>query len=431
MSTPVSHGWEKEMEEESPSPSPSYVWIPAKEKPKLIKRVESGESIAQVAADYKITPRHVSRIVAGLPGDGERQARAPAPRSAATKSGLVPISSRSRGLSATTRDLISFAYDLLAESHPMTLRQLHYAIFSFAGVHGLPYANTPADYKRLSRATTTARRNYRNWELEAINEHGPDIDCLDFMEQAHEERIAEKAGETCLYLPNDGCLIPPGWMVDETRQLEIASMWRDKAAFADSIESQYRHNKWESQPRHIEVWSEKATVLGSLRPVTDQYSVGIRVCHGFGSAGMEHDVGQSFAETGRKKLIHVFYVGDHDPSGHSIERDIHRRCTAAAGVTFDMVRLAIHATDIADFNLPPQTVKQSDSRAAGFRHVYGDDAATVELDALPVVELRRRVGSAIRELIDQEQWDHEVEIEAVQRASIMEFTETLRRCLRD
>ena len=44
----------------------------------------------------------------------------------------------------------------------MTLLQLHYAIFSAAKIE---YDNTPKDYKRLSRATTVARRSYRVLEL--------------------------------------------------------------------------------------------------------------------------------------------------------------------------------------------------------------------------------------------------------------------------
>ena len=44
----------------------------------------------------------------------------------------------------------------------MTLRQLHYAIFSASVI---AYANTQAEYKRLSKATTLARRAYRDWEL--------------------------------------------------------------------------------------------------------------------------------------------------------------------------------------------------------------------------------------------------------------------------
>jgi hypothetical protein len=48
--------------------------------------------------------------------------------------------------------------------------------------------------------------------------------------------------------------------------------------------------------------------------------------------------------------IAVFFLGDHDPSGHVIEEDIHRRAETASGKSFRMLRLAIHKEDIAAFN---------------------------------------------------------------------------------
>ena len=71
-----------------------------------------------------------------------------------------------RGKSKHTIELIRHAlWELLATYHPMTLRQLHYAIFSASVIK---YGNTPEDYKRLSRVTTAARRQYRDWELVAV-----------------------------------------------------------------------------------------------------------------------------------------------------------------------------------------------------------------------------------------------------------------------
>jgi hypothetical protein len=70
-----------------------------------------------------------------------------------------------RGLAKKTEELIAFAHTLLAEQHPMTLRQLHYAIFSAAKI---AYDNTQADYKRLSRATTLSRRTHRWGGIERI-----------------------------------------------------------------------------------------------------------------------------------------------------------------------------------------------------------------------------------------------------------------------
>jgi hypothetical protein len=283
-----------------------------------------------------------------------------------------------RGLSENTVELIEYARRLLEADHPQTLRQLHYAIFS---KQEIDYANDKASYSRLSRATTTARRAYREWEL---------------------------AGEIGT---EPGATIPPDWMVDEGRQPETVSVWDDAAGYIETVKRCYRRDNWQDQAHHAEVWSEKGTIMGAIRPIADKWGFTIRVCHGFGSTGMEQQIGECFERVA--KPITVFYLGDHDPSGHSIEEDIHRRVEVASGCEFIMRRLAIHPADIEAFNLPPQKIKASDSRAAGFREQFGSTAATVELDALPAAELRERVEQAVTTLVDFEKWERQV---AVQQA---------------
>jgi hypothetical protein len=166
-----------------------------------------------------------------------------------------------RGLSNSTKELLKYAHQLLSLDHPQTLRQLHYAIFSRQEI---PYQNTQADYKRLSRATTVARRSYRAWQL------------------------AGAAG----FEPEHA--IPPQWMVDETRQPERVNVWQDSDAYIDTVKRAYRRDNWQDQLQYCEVWSEKATILGAIRPVADQWGITLRVCHGFGSTGMEAQVGTFF-----------------------------------------------------------------------------------------------------------------------------------------
>lgn len=213
-------------------------------------------------------------------------------------------------------------------------------------------------------------------------------------------------------------------MVDETRQPETASVWRDADAYIDTVKRAYRRDNWQNQPQYCEVRSEKATVLGAIRPVADNWGITLRVCHGFGSTGMETQVGTLFE--GLSKEIAVFYLGDHDPSGHVIEQDIHRREQNASGIDFRMVRLAIHPADISLFNLPPQTIKASDSRAASFRRRFGSNAATVELDALPAAGLRRRVNESISGLIDHARWNRQVAVQQLELKCIAEFAERIR-----
>src|SRR5579864_9257227 len=100
-----------------------------------------------------------------------------------------------RGLAKDTARLIQYVNRLLHGNHPMTLRQLHYAIFSRKEI---AYDNTHADYRRLSRATTLARRVFREWELAGSDETS-----------------------------RPACWIDPSWMVDETREAETVSVWRD------------------------------------------------------------------------------------------------------------------------------------------------------------------------------------------------------------
>lgn len=298
-----------------------------------------------------------------------------------------------RGLAKATMQLISYANQLLADVHPMTLRQLHYAIFSRKGI---PYDNTPADYRRLSRATTMARRAFRDWELQG--------------------------GDPALP-PEFG--IDPALMVDETRELESVSVWQNAEEYIEQVKRSYRRNNWQDQQNYCEVWSEKATILRSIRSVVDRLGVTVGVCHGFGSTGMESRIGEAFESI--TKPITVFFLGDHDPSGRIIEEDIHRRAERAAGVTFRMIRLAIHPEDIRRFALPPQRIKASDSRAGSFQRRFGNNAPTVELDALPVHELRRRVEEAVLDLIDHDLWQRQVEVQRVELECISRFAERVKR----
>jgi hypothetical protein len=113
-----------------------------------------------------------------------------------------------RGLAKKTEKLIAFARTLLAELHPMTLRQLHYAIFSAAKI---AYENTQADYKRLSRATTLARRTHRWGELHGLQVIGG---------------------------------IPHEWIIDELREAEMVSLWDNVAGYMDTVKHSYRRNNW-------------------------------------------------------------------------------------------------------------------------------------------------------------------------------------------
>ena len=91
----------------------------------------------------------------------------------------------------------------------------------------------------------------------------------------------------------------------------------------------------------------------------------------------------------------VLYLGDFDPSGQDMPRDIRDRLTRDFGATFDLRVIALTREQVDEHDLPQNFAKRTDSRAAAFIARHGDIA--VELDALPPNVLQ----ALVREHLDQ------------------------------
>ena len=151
--------------------------------------------------------------------------------------------------------------------------------------------------------------------------------------------------------------------------------------------------------------------------MTDSLGVTIRVGRGFQSTTRVHEITEHLESIG--KPIHIYYLGDFDPSGCEIETDLFWRVNG----DFKLTRLAIHADDIKRFNLPPLRVKASDSRSASFLSKHGNEC--VELDALPPNELRDRIRNAVMQHVDLPSWERAKLVESVEAQSIVAFAEKL------
>jgi hypothetical protein len=213
------------------------------------------------------------------------------------------------------------------------------------------------------------------------------------------------------------------WIVDETRAPEQIAQWDSPQAVIESACGQYRKNYWAAQPNRVEVWSEKGTIRGTLAPVLDTFGVTFRVMHGYGSATVIHDIAEDIASN--DKPLTVVYVGDWDPSGmHMSEVDLPKRLQRYGGAAH-IIRVALDDSDVAaDTDLQSFDVdaKVGDPRYPWFVGIYGP--RFWELDALPPPILRERVKTRIMDLIDHDAWDHLVDIEVVERASMLSFLES-------
>jgi hypothetical protein len=198
--------------------------------------------------------------------------------------------------------------------------------------------------------------------------------------------------------------IPREWIVDETRGLERVSTWDDPEQYARCVAQSYRRDFWNQQPLRVQVWSEKGTVRGVLRPVLDHFAVGFSVMHGFSSATAVHDAAED--DDGREVV--VLYVGDIDPSGMFMsEVDLPKRLARYDGNHIEVRRIALTPIQIGDLPSFPATDKRADKRYKWFVANHGKRCW--ELDAMDPNDLRDCVDEAIRDLIEPTAW-HRCEV---------------------
>jgi hypothetical protein len=266
---------------------------------------------------------------------------------------------------STTR-VVEMLLSILEQEQPMTIRQLFYR-----GVSAGEIDNDAKSYKRVSRIMTKIREVGR---------------------------------------------CPFEWIVDRSRPSYEPIVWTDPHGYAATVRTSYRKDHWFLQPHHVECWTEKDAIIGSIAGVTDELGVTVRVCRGFLSATKAHEIALILATIKKPKT--VFYLGDHDPSGRCIEQEARRRILSYGSGCFKLQRLAIHVADIKKFNLPPLRVKPTDSRSASFLSKYSDKC--VELDALPPAELRRRVRTAIEGLLNIDAWNRSIKVEQAELTSIVD-----------
>jgi hypothetical protein len=176
-------------------------------------------------------------------------------------------------------------------------------------------------------------------------------------------------------------------------------------SFGRSVAQWWRQDPWEYQDLRIEVWSEKDTVSGVLKPVLDRFAVPFRVNRGFTSATAAHDIAADTAADDKPLL--AFYVGDFHPSGlYMSEVDLPSRLKKYdADTRLELRRIALIEADLAalaDLSFPASD-KARDPRYRWFLR-QTTRTRCWELDALDPNILRDRVATAILAEVHAEAW---------------------------
>jgi hypothetical protein len=204
------------------------------------------------------------------------------------------------------------------------------------------------------------------------------------------------------------------------------------ASALDAVANQYDITHWDGQPEHVEVWVEKDALVDVIARAAGPLNVGYTACKGSPSHSLVHDAAQrlrAYERNGRKTTI--LYLGDHDPTGIDIPRDIQERLSLfRSDCTVD--RIALTLDQVRAYNPPPNYAKETDSRFAGYVELYGTDCW--ELDALEPQTLVELVDTSIRRHLVPELYDARLARGDRERAVLTaaaENWESVERYLRD
>jgi hypothetical protein len=199
-------------------------------------------------------------------------------------------------------------------------------------------------------------------------------------------------------------LIDWAHMEDRTRNLKRISTWPNPAAIIDSALQSYTINKWENMSYYIEVWVEKDALIQIVSQSSFYYQVPCFSCRGYVSQSEMHNSAASrfiFNQNEGKKNI-LLHLGDHDPSGIDMTRDIKDRLKMF-GVKIKVKRIALNMNQIRKYDPPPSPAKITDSRYEKYLSEFGNDSW--ELDALEPSVIDKLIKNNIKKYIDPNIWE--------------------------
>lgn len=208
-------------------------------------------------------------------------------------------------------------------------------------------------------------------------------------------------------------------IVDRTRYLRCSSHWDDPAGIIDSAAKTFVIDKWSDQKYRPEVWIEKDALVGILQSACEPLDVPYFSCRGNVSWTELHEAFlRRFVvheHNGQKPVI--FHLGDHDPNGIDMSRDIVDRL-AIFGSKVEFHRIALNMDQVQRYQPPPNPAKETDKRFKKYKAKYG--AQCWELDALAPETLVSLIQGRIKAIRNNRKWKARETEEAKGRETIQD-----------
>jgi hypothetical protein len=162
--------------------------------------------------------------------------------------------------------------------------------------------------------------------------------------------------------------------------------------------------------------------VGVLEQVCRRLDVPYYSCRGYSSQTGLYDAGKRLLRAERSgKIPHIVHLGDHDPSGIDMTRDIDERLEMFVGQPVEVHRIALNYDQVQEFNPPPNPAKMTDSRASGYVERFG--RTSWELDALPPNVIDRLITDQVDDLTDLDLLAEQIERQRVARAQLRKLSD--------
>lgn len=204
-------------------------------------------------------------------------------------------------------------------------------------------------------------------------------------------------------------------IVDRTRNIKRNAHWEDPQSVIESAKYSYMLDRWQHQPNYVEVWVEKDALIGIVSQICRKLDVPHFSCRGYTSQSEMWAAAQRFINQDHRESRTIIHLGDHDPSGIDMTRDIRERL-ALFGADVDVKRVALTMEQIERFSPPPNPTKLTDARASGYISEYGHECW--ELDALEPKIITSLIRNEVTALMDSDLFEEVERKEQTDKSNI-------------
>lgn len=193
-------------------------------------------------------------------------------------------------------------------------------------------------------------------------------------------------------------------IVDRNRQTVNHRYWESPAQAVEDASRDFRIDKWLDQPNYIEVVIEKAALEGVIQSPCLELEVPFTSSRGYSSSTLLYDMAHRIRERSLRgnKSCHIINLGDLDPSGVDITRDLQDRLSLMSQVPVYVHRVALDRKQVDQYHCPPNPAKLSDSRFEAYKAVHGSQSW--ELDSLSPEVLSDIVRKSVLMFRDEPKW---------------------------